>query len=279
MNKLLSAPLMSGFSLILFFSMQLNAQKKIELEYNLKQGQLYDYQIEVDQDISFKANEQTMTLDQLMKFGTTAEVVHTSNDSISIQTTIEHIESRQGIFGMELIYISDDTTTHTGMAAQMAMAMNQLIKASYTTSIDNKGNVIHMDFSQLVANNDVAGNLNTGNNFGLYPKRKVAVGDSWEQDLVPLEGSDMKTHATYTLKSFTGKKAVLGFEGVLRANDINGEDMKLEGTQSGELIVDRKTGWLISSIIEQEVEMEMEKDGMKFPATISGTVSITSSEK
>lgn len=257
----------------------LYAQKSIRLEYQLSTGQQYDYQIDIDQTIGFETNGQTMSLEQLMTFNTTAEVLYNSKDSINILTTIDKIQMNQKIFGMELMYNSDDTSTHVGMGAQIAEAMNPLINSDYTTSIDSRGNIIHMDFGKLVDNNDVAGSLNTANNFCNYADHKVKVGESWEADLSAMEGSEHKVHAKYTVKSISEKEVVLDFEGQLTGNNQGGKTTNLSGTQIGEITVDKKTGWVLKSSIEQNIHMEVEKDGEKFPATISGTVSLISAEK
>lgn len=257
----------------------MQAQKSILLTYDLEAGQQYDYQINMDQDIVFETGGQTMTLDQIMSFGTTTKVLYSSSDSINILTTIDKIQMDQQIFGMQLKYDSDDQSTHSGMGAQMAEAMNPLIHANYTTTIDNRGKVIQVDFGKLVGNNEIAGNLNSANNFCIYPEYKVKVGDSWETDIAPMEGSDSKVHAKYTIKSISESDVILDYAGQLSGNSLDGDTVNLSGIQTGEMTVDKKTGWLIKSTIEQDIKMEMEKEGNKFPATITGIVTIVSTKK
>jgi hypothetical protein len=55
--------------------------------------------------------------------------------------------------------------------------------------------------------------------------------------------------------------------------------MKMNGTMTGEMRVDVNTGWLIESVLNQEIELDIEQNGQKFPATISGTVTTTSEKK
>ena len=55
--------------------------------------------------------------------------------------------------------------------------------------------------------------------------------------------------------------------------------MKMEGTISGEITVDRKSGWTLKSEMDMETELELEQNGMKFPATISGTILLESEQK
>ena len=68
-------------------------------------------------------------------------------------------------------------------------------------------------------------------------------------------------------------------EGTIAANSVDDQEVNLQGTQSGEMIVDTKTGWLIKSSIDQELTLDIEQGGQKFPATISGTTTSTSAKK
>ena len=59
----------------------------------------------------------------------------------------------------------------------------------------------------------------------------------------------MRLTATYTLVKVTGKQATIKFDGTISANEMQSVDLKMNGTQTGEMIVDVKTGWLIGIII------------------------------
>jgi len=136
-----------------------------------------------------------------------------------------------------------------------------------------------MDLSNVSENDDLANNINSGSQFAIYPKGKIKVGETWEEDIKPVETSDMQFHAKYTLLKVTGKQATIGVDGIISANKLNDAELKMEGTMKGEMIVDVKTGWLIESNMDQEIEMDIEQAGQKMPATISGTIKTTSVKK
>ncbi len=77
----------------------------------------------------------------------------------------------------------------------------------------------------------------------------------------------------------TGKTATIQFDGTISANTMQDMDMKMDGTQKGEMIVDVNTGWLIESSVDQEIELDIDQNGQKFPATISGTIKTVSAKK
>lgn len=255
------------------------AQKSVELKYKLTEGDVYDYLMELDQDIVFEANGQTMALDMLMTFEMTQKVAAVTADSIKLEGQIKRVKSKQAIFGMEISYDSDDpASAQNPMTAKMGEEFAKILNKSFFMMMDHQGRLGNMDVSRIADNDELANNLNSGSQFAIYPEGKIKVGHSWEEDINPVETSDMKFHATYTLLKVSGKEATLGVEGVITANEMEDVEIKLNGTMKGEMVVDVKTGWLIKSTMDQEIEMDIEQNGMKFPATTSGTIVTTSAK-
>jgi len=280
MNKLNLVSILSMVLFVPFFVVQSFAQKSADLKYVLNKGDVYSYVMEIDQDIVFEANGQPMALDMLIIFENSTKVAGVTPDSINLESTIDRVKMTQGIFGMQITYDSDDpATAQNPMAAKIAESMGMIIGKSYTQVMDDKGGVIRMDMGNLSDNEDFADNLNSGTQFAIYPDHKIKIGDSWEEDISPVEESDMKIHAKYTLLKLSSKQATIKFDGTISANTMQDMDLKLNGTQTGEMIVDTKSGWLIESNVDQEIEMDLEQNGQKFPATISGTIKTTSNKK
>lgn len=266
-------------TVLLFTISSVHAQKSVTLKYNLNVGDQYEFVTELDQEVSFDANGQTMTLDQDMIFNMASNVTSVTNEEIAQEIKFEKVEMTQAIFGMELHYNSADSTTWTGMGAQIAEEMNKLINKPISYVMDERGNIKDLDISSISDNDDLSNNLTSGNTYAVYPEGKVKVGESWETDIEPLKDSDMTVHMKYTLLKATKKQATLGLEGTLKANEINSEDMELNGTTVGEMIVDTKTGMLISSKMDIELAVELEQQGMKIPANILSTTVTTCQKK
>ena len=269
--------------LLLFagFSINLNAQKSVQLRYNLNQGDQYSYEMKMDQDIVFQSSGQTMTLDQVLEFYMTSSIKEVS-DSITVESSINRVVMNQKIFGMEMNYDSDiPVADQNPMAAQIAAAMGGLINKNYSMIMDKLGNIGDVDVSQLTDNDDLTNNLGSGSNFAVYPENAVTVGDSWEKDIEPMKTSDMKFHAKYTVLKLSGSQATLQLDGTITANKMDDvdADMNLSGQQKGEMTIDVKTGWLIESKIEQNLKLDIEQNGVKFPATIEGMIITTSKKK
>lgn len=281
MKKNKQIQLLAILMMVVGFSLNLNAQKKVTLRYNLSQGDQFSYDMKMDQDIVFQASGQTMTLDQVLEFYMTSTVKAVS-DSITIESSINRVVMNQKIFGMEMKYDSDvPVADQNPMAAKLAETMGTLINKNYSMVMDMMGNIGSVDASQLTDSDDLANNLGSGGNFAVYPENAVSVGDSWEKDIEPMKSSDMKFHAKYTVLKLTGSQVTLQLDGIITANKMEevDADMNLNGVQKGEMIIDLKTGWLIESKIEQELKLDIEQDGAKFPATINGYITTTSKKK
>lgn len=280
MNNLKKMAIVTALIMLPLFITSVFAQKKVSLSYHFEQGQTFETTTNIDQDIVFEANGQPMALDQKMIFKTSSFVDKVEKDSITIKTTIDAVRMEQSIFGMEIIYDSEDeSTTKDPMAAEVGKAMSKILGASMATIIDEKGNVKKYDLGDLADNSEMANNLTTGNSYTVFPKEKVSVGNSWEADITPMKNSDMKSHTKYTLTKISKKTVTIEVLSTITANNIDGEDMKMQGEIKGELIVDRKTGWTIQSEMDMETELELEQNGMKFPATINGTINVVSNLK
>jgi hypothetical protein len=252
-----------------------NAQKAVELTYNLNVGDKYEFNTELNQDISFDANGQTMTLEQVMSFQMGTQVISIADGLITQDLKFDKVSMNQQIFGMELNYNSEDESTWTGMGAQIADQFNKIIGVSINFGMDNKGNIVEIDLSELKGVDDLTNNLTSGSNFALYPKGDIKVGETWERNIKPLKDSEMRVFMKYTLLKITKKQVIISLDGTLSGNVVDGTEVKLDGTTGGELIVDRNTGMLVNSTMDIDLTIEIEQQGMKIPANIVSTSATT----
>ncbi len=260
---------------------QASAQKKVSLRYNLQKGEKYITHTSTNQDITMQAQGQTMTMSQVITSDISTVIKESTSDTIVTSNKMDKMTMKQTMFGQELNYDSSDPSTYaSGRGKQIGDALNKMIGKSYTIKMDRQGNIGSYDMSALLKEGgQVSSNLKSGNNYIVFPKHKVKVGDSWEADIKPMKTDNMQIHMKYTLKKVSGKKATIGIEGTITANKINGTTMNLSGTQSGEVVVNLKTGWPVSSHMTQDVKMKLEKNGMEIPMEISSTITSTSEKK
>ncbi len=263
--------------MIPFFTGTTFAQKKYQLKYKLHQGDKYNYSMNMKQDVSFEANGQTVTLNQTITFGMTMLIEKgKQSKTFKIETTIDKMTMKQKIFGMEMYYDSEDSSTFsTGMGQKLGETFNKIIGKSFSATIDEFGNLKDMDMSNISESGiDFTQNLNQSANFAVFPNHKVAVGDSWESNGNPLTNSKMNVHTKYTLLKVKGKKVIIGFNSTITAK--SGSDSKINGTLTGKMTINRKTGWLHNSNIDQEMKMDINQSGNKIPADLTSTIEINS---
>jgi hypothetical protein len=126
---------------------------------------------------------------------------------------------------------------------------------------------------------------------GFYPDRPVARGESWDDRQKVAGMMPMTIDTTYTLKDYDEQHATLDLVGKIGPNPdaqapvVNGAelDAEMNGTQTGQTLINRKTGWPIRSSIDQNMVggiTVVAPDGNSFEIdmTITGTVKMTTLE-
>ncbi len=229
----------------------------------------------MSQEIDMEVQGQSMVINQDMNFEFNYSISDVTADSFNLHTTINAIKMDQTVMGMEIKYDSKDTSTYNNatVGTKISDQMNRLIGQEIISTTSVNGNVGTLDLGNLDTDNEVAKNMKSSFSQAVYPDHKVKVGESWENDITTSGIAEMSMHITYTLTKATRKQAFIDVKGTIDSPDAA---TKLKGTISGEMIVDRKTGWVVHSTFDQDFEMQMEQQGMSFPATISGTYEIDS---
>ncbi len=274
--------LIIAFALILpLIPAQAHAQKKVLLKYNVKKGEKFISHQTANQDIDMEAQGQTMTMNQLITTDISTVISEVTPKEIKTTNQVEKMTMKQTMFGQTMNYDSSDPTTFaSGRGKQIGDALNEIIKKPYGITMDHLGNISAYDLSALLKdNNKISGNIKSGNNYVVFPDHKVKVGDSWEASIKPMKSDKMILHIKYTLKKLSGKKATIAIDGTISADSLADQSINLSGTQSGEVVVDTKTGWTMSSHMTQDIKMKVEKNGMEIPMNISSTINSTAEKK
>jgi len=272
-------------SLSLLFSLGFlssQAQKSVSLRYKLHEGKSFLTTSTIDQDIEMHMQGQVMTINQSITSDETVHIAKVDTKTIKTSQSIDKMTMKQSMAGQEFFYDSSDPTTYaSGRGAQLGAAFNKLIKKTFSITIDKLGNIQSFDLANLTGpDGKVSDNVSSGNNFIIFPEKKVKPNDSWEADIKPLKGSKTKIHMKYTLLKLSGKKATIGLEGTITSNEEAGDNVpKIDGSLSGEATVDLRTGWTMESNMDQEIKMEVNQNGMTIPMTISSTVTKKSKAK
>lgn len=114
-----------------------------------------------------------------------------------------------------------------------------------------------------------------------YPDVLVAEGDTWGKQIGSMGVMPLKMDITYKVDLIDADKVVLSFEGTITSDKENALDlgimqmeMDLSGKYSGTSEISRKTGMVISSTVNQDMDGSMKTMGMNIPMSIQQTITV-----
>lgn len=254
-----------------------NHAQKVNLAYNLEKGKYYKWEMTLDQEIDMKVQGQDMSMVQKIEFFTGNNILEVYKDSLLIEQKIERVKMNQQVMGMNINYDSDSPNASDPMAAQMDQMFKSFIGEPVLIVLDKMGNTLRTDLGKLADNKEFARNAGSSAQFIVFPGKTLKVGDSWEDNISPYVETGILTQAKYTLVKVESDMVVLNFEGEIISKEGNELGMKMSGKQKGVIKIDMKSGWNNSSEIDQDMDMEINQNGMSIPAKVKGKASLKTS--
>lgn len=129
-----------------------------------------------------------------------------------------------------------------------------------------------------------------GASFSKFPEYALRVGDTWESRDVVVSTVKLEVVMTYTVKEMDEDFIYLDLQGTLASDsevptDVNGMEIQFDigGPMTGTIKIDKKTGWVMESIIVQDVEGDVHllptmdlPEGMSWPMQIDSQIKIQS---
>ncbi|MFL5764282.1 MAG: DUF6263 family protein [Bacteroidia bacterium] len=178
------------------------------------------------------------------------------NGKIALSMTNDEIKMTGKISGKEVNGSAEGPDTLTGDAKLVALPVFALLhktyRAIYDAQMDKKGEV------QIAEGNIIDSTENKMQFMLRYPKEEIAVGDSWERQIVIRTGNKMNCSAKYTLKKIQGDTAFVSMDGQLSGGgDKFGNEYTMEGKIGGDFEVSIKTGLPFESDTHQEFVLKM----------------------
>ena len=279
------------------------SKELVGLRYNLEEGNAYKQEQTITQAMSYTM--MGMPIDQKTTTITnTTHKVKAINEAGNFLTdvTYDRVRSTSEAMGQTQTYDSDtDTTRGADVLARNPQGF--LVGNTITTEMTPNGEIVAIEglqqmvkqmFGEDAAGNDLSKSAflemfneeqmkrNFGQASNIYPEDSVQVGDTWTTKMKIEKPMPMQTDMTYTLKDAKPDVFVLGLEGTLStgengAIDMGGQkvDVTMDGTMSGELTVDRATGWILQSRLVQDAKGKMNIKGIQADMNIKTTTEIT----
>ena len=253
------------------------------LKFNFEKGKGYDYEmiINMDQDIMGQAMKMDMSTYYSM------DVLEDDGSAKTITSTFDRFKMKVDVSGMNIEIDSDKPLPELGdkNAKENPMKMlNGLLGAvkgrKFTMKVNAEGKVLEVqgfkEMAQSIAdsmNGDEKQKEEMMSKFSqqfneqnikdqfervlyIFPNKEVKVGDSWQKSTAPGGMMGGKYNSTYTVKDIEGDMVTLDEKSTIEGTS---DKMKMKGDITGTLVVDSKTGLVVTA--DQEMIMTTNSGG------------------
>lgn len=264
------------------------------LKFNLEKGKGYDYEIVWDMNSKISGQETKVSLDGLYSMNVSEDEGHIK----SISTSYKRIRMNMQVMGMTIDIDSDKPSLDNGgegaeknPLGMMNKVMSGMVGKPFIIKVDEEGKVLEVTgFDKIIS--DMIDSLGTdevkkqqvmvsmkdqfsdqtikdqfAQVFTIFPNKEIKVGDTWEKSYNTGGKMGAKYTTTYKVKEIEGDHVSLTTDTKIGSN---GDEMKLKGDQTGNILVDSKTGLMINAEFDQD--MEITTMGMKIHMTGKGKI-------
>lgn len=253
------------------------------LKFNFEKGRGYDYEMIMNMD------QEVMGAKQQIDMSTYYSMLVTEDDGAlkTIKTTFDRFKMNMVVMGMQIEVDTEKPFVATGDSEENPLAMvNRLLGAikgqQFVMKVDAEGKVQDVqgfqEMGMKIADSlglDEAKKKEMLQSFSqqfneknikeqfervlyIFPNKEVKVGDSWQKTTTTSGPMGGKYSSTYTVKEIEGDMVTLEEKTKIESDN---EQLKLSGEQTGELVVDSRTGLVVSA--DMDMNMETTSSGTK----------------
>ena len=263
-------------------------------KFNLEQGKGYDYEMIFDLDT--KAGEQTIAMTIAGQYS--MNITATEGSVKSITTAYKSLRMNIKTMGMNIDIDSEKPIQDNGDAditknpiGMMNKVVAGIVRKKFIIKVDEEGKVLEVTgFDKILT--DMVDSMGVDENvrqqvtlslkdqfndqsikdqfaqvFTIFPNKEIKVGDSWEKSYTTGGKMGANFTTTYTAKDIEGDHVTLTAKTKISSNKDGGD---ITGTQTGNIIVDSKTGLMINAEFDQQ--MEVKTQGQTVEVTGKGKI-------
>lgn len=283
--------------------------QKYELKFNLAPGSNWKAKqssiMDINQQVMGMSNDMKMTMEAITAYSVDKVVDGNFYLSFTYDAMIMKIES-------PMMNLSYDSSQPVDAQNPFSNSLGSMIGEKFEVVMDSKGKVMSVNgFDRIMDKmmKSVAGDngakdqviASVKQQFGddaikgsiemstaLFPALEVAIGDTWIVESVVPVNVELKSKSTLTLKDVKDGKWYLEGTSVLNSNkdvaiQANGmtQHIDLKGTSAFKTEVNSTTGWVVESVVNQNIEGVVVIEGgqlpssMEIPMKIKGTTTVT----
>jgi len=284
------------FSIVVISSCKNSGSAKgVVLTFNPETGKRYSYDINWDTDQKVMDRNDKINLQGNLSF----EVISNDGTVKTLKGEYRRFRLYMKIMDLEMDIDTDKPVDSVSESESMEGMMHRLFSkikgSSFIMKVDEKGNIKSVTgFDEII--NGIVGPAGLNEEmevqmkaslkdqfseqelknqlapvFVIFPDRAVKQGDSWERryGITGKVPADFTT--TYTVTQVEGDHVTLDAKSVIGPAR---EGMQVNGKQSGNLLVNSKTGLVLSAAFKQE----MKTNANDLQVTINGAGKVTGSE-
>lgn len=249
------------------------------LKFNFQKGKGYNYEMVWDMDTKVAGQASNISID-----GSYSMTIADDDGTVkSVSTVYKSLKMKMEMGGMNFDIDSDKPSVldsnNTGKDPLRAMSsmFSGLINKPFIIKVDAEGRVLEISgFDKII--NDMIDSLpmnesmkaqarasmkdqfneqsikdNFSQIFTIFPNKEVKVGESWEKSYSTGGKMPAKFSTTYTVKEIEGDHVTLS---TVTKISPNSSESEAEGEQTGNILVDSKTGLMINATFDQDMKVK-----------------------
>ena len=254
------------------------------LKFNFEKGKGYDYEMitNMDQEIMGQAIQMDMAAYYSM------DVSEDDGNMKTITSTIDRFKMKMGVMGFNIDVDTEKPNPSLGITEDGKDPMKMLnsifgaIKGrKFTMKVDEEGKVQEVtgfeNMAKIIVDSiglgedeklemikKFDGQFNAKNMQGqfdrflyIFPNKEVKVGDTWQKKSEVSGPAAGKYNSTYKVTDIEGDMVTLAERTKMESEE---EKVKMKGNITGSIVVDSKTGLIVSA--DQEMNITTETNGM-----------------
>lgn len=257
-----------------------------EFKFNLEKNKQYDY------DLAWYTDQELMDRNDRINWltGYTLEVMEEKDKIKTLRVVYNSFRLYMKIMDFEMDIDSNKPVDSAGIGEDNAMknAFIKIVGKSFSIKVDEEGNVLSVNgFEEIIKDIIDAAGVNEDMKlqmrmslqdqfneqelkdqfapiFMIFPNKAVKPGDSWQKNYRKSGKIPADFSTTYTVSKIENGQVTLGAKAIITSA---GDEMEIKGEQTGTLLVDSKTGMVVSAEFKQGMDAKTADFGMKVNAT------------
>ena len=275
------------FTLSVIFFAACSSTKPLTMNMSLEKGASFNYSITSANDMGFSVMGQDMstTGESVSNYNFVVKEVQptgiTEVDFKITKMTVNQSVPMMGDMSFDSSEKTDESSPFAGLGGMIGKTMQ--------VGFDKQGNVTSIEGADIIMK-DVLSKVKGGEQIkqmldsylgeesfknifatltGYAQGRSLKVGDSWSKKLNSKGGISLNSEYTYTIRERNNGQVTIDISGKAK-NDPNAKPIEVQGMKityklagpiTGVVVVEEKTGWAITSDVQQNLEGKLTMSG------------------